>query len=324
MNANMTAAELTEHPAQIPQALDNPFPYGPEVEASKSAPYSSKKSALAFFLQATGANDVKELEAKSRSLQEEAYKLWPYPCIRRWSFLSTKNAEHPIYERILKLGTESNAIFLELGCFFGTDSRRLTYDGWDPSRIVGTDLRPEWFEKGYELFSDKSTCEIKFIPGDIFDSALLPTSFESGSSATIDVETLKSLNSLAPLQGHVRAMSAFSFFHLFEEQGQFELAKRVATLISPKKGSIIFGAHQGGIKKGSLSRANSHDPNATRFVHSPESWVDMWETEIFPSSRDSSVSDGSIRVKATAKLVERSGPIQPNSTSTMGWIIEVL
>ena len=61
-------------------------------------------------------------------------------------------------------------------------------------------------------------------------------------------------------------MSAFSFFHLFEEAGQLELAKRVATLISPKKGSIIFGAHQAGVVKGERKRGNREDPNAMRFV----------------------------------------------------------
>ena len=64
-------------------------------------------------------------------------------------------------------------------------------------------------------------------------------------------------------------MSAYSFFHLFEEEGQFELARRLARLISPVKGSIFLGGHQGGMNKGSVTRRSAKDPTRKTFVYVP-------------------------------------------------------
>ena len=58
-----------------------------------------------------------------------------------------------------------------------------------------------------------------------------------------------------------------------------------------------------------------------RSRHSPESWVDMWETEIFPASRSAHKAEGT-KVKAMAKLVGR-GDSALGST-TMGWVVEVV
>ena len=80
-------SDLTEHAAGIAQPLDTPFPYT-DVQPSSSAPISSKERSLAFLLHSTRTTSVQELEIRSRTLQENAYAIWPYPCIRRWSFLT--------------------------------------------------------------------------------------------------------------------------------------------------------------------------------------------------------------------------------------------
>jgi hypothetical protein len=82
---------------------------------------------------------------------------------------------------------------------------------------------------------------------------------------------------------------AASFFHLFNEEKQFELAKRLAALLDPRPGSIIFGSHTGVPVKGQPS-----DIFPKMFCHSSESWTKMWEEEIFEGGQ----------VKATTILVE--------------------
>lgn len=132
------------------------------------------------------------------------------------------------------------------------------------------------------------------MPGDAFSSALIeprnPFYSEPSSSRPTDLRTLKSLT---PLQGHLSTIHASSFFHLFGEEKQLELAKQLATLLSPEPGSIIFGSHGGRPTKGLNTEVVYR--GSQMFCHSPETWVDLWDGQVFRK--------GTIRVEA--KLVER-------------------
>ena len=113
----------------------------------------------------------------------------------------------------------------------------------------------------------------KFLAGDAFDDAhLCPTApVPFGPPPPI-----VSVKTLTELRGHISAIHASSFFHLFGEEKQLDLAKRVASLLDPRPGSIIFGLHVGAPIKGQregLSR--------TAFSHSPESWTELWEEQVF-------------------------------------------
>ena len=61
-----------------------------------------------------------------------------------------------------------------------------------------------------------------------------------------------------------------SIFHLFPEESQLLLAKIVSSLLSPEKGSVIFGQHVGMRVKGLKDEVMYNGPNM--FCHSPESW----------------------------------------------------
>jgi hypothetical protein len=68
-----------------------------------------------------------------------------------------------------------------------------------------------------------------------------------------------------------------AFFHLFSEEQQLELARRIASLLSPEPGSMIFG-WQAGLKE------KSKRPEAKWvhvFCHSPESWKEIWDGQVF-------------------------------------------
>ena len=78
---------------------------------------------------------------------------------------------------------------------------------------------------------------MRFIPGDAFDDRFLkesplPTTVPSGPPPQ-----LSELTTLTPLTGRLSAIHASSFFHLFPEDKQFEMAKRLASLLSPEAGS---------------------------------------------------------------------------------------
>ena len=108
---------------------------------------------------------------------------------------------------------------------------------------------------------------------------------------------LLSLRSLTPLQGHVSAIHASAFFHLFDEEKQLEMARQLATLLSPVPGSVIFGSH-GALPYKGKRREVLPGPTAIMFCHSPQSWQELWDGQIF--------SKGTVRVDVDLKGGDRS------------------
>lgn len=91
---------------------------------------------------------------------------------------------------------------------------------------------------------------------------------------------LSSLTSLTPLHGKISAIHASSFFHLFGEEQQSEIAYLLGSLLSPAPGSIIFGTHAGSAEKSLQEHKLSSDQRVKIFSHSPESWNALWD-EVF-------------------------------------------
>ena len=160
----------------------------------------------------------------------------------------------------------------------------------------------EFWDVGHKLFkSSPGSSPITFVAGDVFDPtflALLPLptvppspSESTGSVPPLDLSTL---TTLTPLHGRLSIIHASSFFHLFDEAGQRDLAHRLASLLSPEPGSLILGQH------GATPYPNTHfettDPSGTKhqmFCHSPESWKVLWE-EVFGGGGP----EGKVKVEA--------------------------
>ncbi|KAF9485220.1 hypothetical protein BDN70DRAFT_824365 [Pholiota conissans] len=276
---------------------------------------------LAFFKTLTGISDEQDLKSHIISVQAKAYEVYGYPCIRSFHFTKLKIAGiDPGYKQALQLLQErKNPIFLELGCCFGNDVRKAVLDGWRIENVIASDLRQGFWDYGHDLF--KSTPEsfpVAFVAGDAFDAAMIKPrgpfiTDEDISSLSSDVTPpLKELRSLTPLQGKVSAIHASALFHLFSEKKQLELARQVASLLSPEKGSVIFGQHAAQPVKGTqfIVRPKVGDdgkqvaPGVEMFCHSPESWKQMWIEQVFndPDSR------GSERIKVESRLVEFERP----------------
>ena len=141
--------------------------------------------------------------------------------------------------------------YLDLGCAFAQDIRRLVADGVDSSKCYGADLRLDFIELGYELFQDKETLKSKFIAADIFD---------------VD-------SSLKALQGKIDIVEASSFFHLFALEEQKTVARAVIELMSPRKDSLVVGRQVGKMEPGEVPTQSGKG----RYRHSIESWRQMWD-----------------------------------------------
>lgn len=140
---------------------------------------------------------------------------------------------------------------------------------------------------GHKLFrTTPESYPAKFLAGDAFDDLhLCPT----GPVPPGPPPSVASVKSLTELRGHISVIHASSFFHLFGEEKQIELAKRVASLLDTRPGSIIFGSHAGTPVKGQRQGIFKKS-----FTHSPESWTELWEEQIFEKGQ----------VKVTTRLVE--------------------
>lgn len=128
---------------------------------------------------------------------------------------------------------------------------------------------------GHKLFkSTPETLPVPFIQSDAFTLPVQPTPTTPPASLPPSLNTLVG-TSLTPLTGYVSALHVSSVFHLFPEAQQRALALRIAPLLSPVRGSLIFGAHAGLSVKGTKARKNSH--GIQMFCNSPESWRELWE-----------------------------------------------
>lgn len=174
-----------------------------------------------------------------------------------------------------------------------------------------------FWDYGHELFkSTPETFPAGFVAGDAFDPAMLKSrgafiTEDDISSISSTTPPLRELTSLTPLQGKISAIHASSFFHLFPEDKQLELAHRLASLLSPEKGSVIFGQHGARPVKGFRTavevvhnvenNAEGKSTSTTQvFCHSPESWKQIWTGEVFAGED----GKGSERIKVDARLIE--------------------
>ncbi|KAK0470264.1 uncharacterized protein EV420DRAFT_1499437 [Desarmillaria tabescens] len=240
--------------------------------------YALEEDEAAFFKAQTGIEDEDALKHHILTIQEEAYKVHPYSCIRRFAFAKLKISRQPCYQQLLNLGKDrKGAVYADIGCCFGNDPRKAVVDGYPVEQVIASDLHPEFWELGHRLF--KSTAETfpaRFIPADIFQLKGLTKDSDAPSSS---IPELSQVQSLAELRGNISAIHTSSFFHLFDEEGQFEIAKIMAALLSSEPGSMIFGSHSGLQEKGfrpNIGRRSS------MFCHSPESWRSLWDGEIYP------------------------------------------
>lgn len=252
----------------------------------------------AFFKASTGIQDDDELKNHIIDVQTKAYKVYFYPCIRLFNFTKLKISGLPAYGDVTQLRINyPDAILLDAGCCFGNDLRKAVLDGWPVGNVIGTDLEPIFWKYGHELFkSTPDTFPAGFVAGDIFkDEVLNPCEPFYAEPSTGRPTSLKDLQSLTPLQGHVSAIHASSLFHLFDEENQATLARRLATLLSPRPGSVIFGSHGGLPERGKYEFPNL----PSMFCHGPESWKALWDGQVF--------KQGTVRVEVNLQAVEKSG-----------------
>ncbi|GJE98655.1 S-adenosyl-L-methionine-dependent methyltransferase [Phanerochaete sordida] len=255
----------------------------------------------AFLLGATGLPDASALRAHILRVQSDAAEVFPYPCIRRFDFVKLKISNLPCYDRLLSLPQQHpDALLLDIGCCFGTDIRKAIADGFPAHNIIGSDLRPEFWDIGHKLFqTDPGTFPVTFLAGDVLAPSFTGYDPICSSTPATQAPALKSLATLAPLAGRVHAVHASNFFHLFSEANQAAVARTLGALLAPVRGAMLFGTHVGRPVMGFRTEAPPPAPGYLgnrMFCHDAQSWAALWDGEVFEKGT----------VKVEAKVVEQS------------------
>jgi SAM-dependent methyltransferase len=184
-------------------------------------------------------------------IRDEAWEVFPYPCIGQFRFLDLSLNQTKEYSDILQRLRQGQKL-LDMACCFGQEIRQLVADGAPSENIYGCDLREEYIQLGYKLFGDQDTLQTKFITANIFDAT----------------------SALTELHGQFDMIYAGSFFHLWGYEDQVKTSKAVARLLRPQKGSTIYGRQVGSVN----AETHNHrtNPTGTMFRHNVESLQKMW------------------------------------------------
>ncbi|MCJ1432757.1 hypothetical protein MMC27_002114 [Xylographa pallens] len=184
-----------------------------------------------------------------------AFAIHPYPCIGQFRFLDLSISLHPYYRTLLSRLTSAHPpTFLDLGCCFGQDIRKLVHDGAPGTALYGAELRGAFLDMGYALFRDRDTLAATFVAADVFAEGAADT--------------------LRGLDGRVDVVYTASFLHLFGWEGQVAVGRRVARLVRGK-GAVVFGRQVGSLRAGEYARATAGGGSVYR--HDGESFRRMWE-----------------------------------------------
>lgn len=223
---------------------------------------------------------AKMVDEHLRSVRDLAWNHHPYPSIGLFIFLdlglsgddlppsgpacpednqafSTINVAYRAILQKLQAGGK----FLDVGCMFAQDMRKLVHDGAPPASVYGTDLNGEYFEYGYVLFKDEDIIpKDHFLAADVLDP---------------DAPGLKSH------QGTFDVINATHVIHVFSIEEQLVLLRRLISLLKDEQGTMVTGRLTGhdvpGYHEPLNAKATTKAGKAEIWEHNTESLRELWK-----------------------------------------------
>ncbi|KAF2196122.1 hypothetical protein GQ43DRAFT_499744 [Delitschia confertaspora ATCC 74209] len=113
-------------------------------------------------------SNVRPEDVKRHAYAIVTWALPPWPCAGLGSLLTSTIPQLPLYTTILMKVVQSGGTLIDVGCYCGTDLRRLIFDAAPQDNLFGTDLVNQW-DLGFELFRDQDKLQVKFIEVDILN-----------------------------------------------------------------------------------------------------------------------------------------------------------
>ncbi|KAL2821796.1 hypothetical protein BDW59DRAFT_181090 [Aspergillus cavernicola] len=185
-------------------------------------------------------------------VRDQAWDILPFPCIGLFRFLDFPAYLQPVYPEVLSR-IKSGETFLDLGCCFGQDIRKLVHDGAPSENLIGVDTEPRFLDLGYQLFKDKDSLKAHFLTGDVLAD-----------------------NFLTEWRGKVDIIFLGSFLHLFSFEQQEAIVVQLSKLLRGEN-SLVFGRHLATTGKGGSLKENAC--GWSLYHHSEETIRQLWETD---------------------------------------------
>ncbi|KAK8216420.1 hypothetical protein IWZ01DRAFT_539329 [Phyllosticta capitalensis] len=194
--------------------------------------------------------------------RDKAWNVFPYPCIGKWQFLDCGINKSAVYPEVLER-IKSGQKYLEAGCAFGQDIRKLVTDGAPPANLIAEDLSDDLWSVGFDLFNDASKLDVRFIAADV-QAASSPLTMPppEGVAGTVDM------------------IHASWFFHLFTRTEQVNAARNLIQALRPGPGTLIMGRQIGNKHPGEYGKKIPHKDGregTTAYRHTEETWKQLWQ-----------------------------------------------
>ena len=192
-----------------------------------------------------------------QTIRDEAWEMFPYPCMGMFSFVKMHISKNPAYPGVLKRlfdqdeHSDAKATLLDLGCGFGQELRTLIAAGVPTRNLYGLDVSDGFIELGFQLFRDKASMASQFVVADLLASGVP-----------------------ANLVRKFDIIFVASFFHLFGWDDQLTLSKRAVAMLKPEAGSMIFGHQLGEVE--ARESVVPDVPSGKIYFHDPDSFRRLW------------------------------------------------
>lgn len=182
--------------------------------------------------------------------RDKIWDVFPWPCVGQFRFLDLSLSRHQRYPAILA-AVKRGARFLDVGCCFAQDIRKMVHDGASGENLWGLDKQEEFIALAHDFFRDETRLSSRFIVGDLLDCKN---------------------EELLAAQGTFGIVQLGMILHTWDRQGQLDACRRIIELLSSEPGSLIIGqsvGHLDGID--SPGRGGKYI-----FKHNAETFRQMW------------------------------------------------
>lgn len=155
----------------------------------------------------------------------------------------------PVYSDIVEC-VKMGGTFLDVGCYCGTDLRRLVIDGCPQDKLYGIDLVDHW-DLGFELFRDQEKFHATFYEGDI----------------------LHPNKEMRTLFGEVDIVSAIHLLHNWNWETQVTASCQLSSF--GKVGTRVVG-YQIGTRDNEQARWDIEKEVTRPMWHTPQTFEKLW------------------------------------------------
>ncbi|RDH29535.1 hypothetical protein BDQ94DRAFT_84240 [Aspergillus welwitschiae] len=197
------------------------------------------------------------------ALRDEAFQIFPYPCIGQMRFLSCHLSRLPFYDHVLaRLRASPANGFLDAGCCVGQELRHLVYAASiPPFQLYGFDLEAGFFELGYKLFRD--------------NAETFPATFVGADLGVSDEEWEKT-EIVAKMRGKIDIIWAGSLLHFWDYEGQLRGVERLIGLTRGEVGMVVCGRQMGSTVAGVYDLTGLTEKTMLHYRHDVVSFERMW------------------------------------------------